>query len=373
VRVISDGSLAATNTGIAAISNSIIKIPSPTGTNYGIMHNKFVVIDAFHSNPNKAIVWTGATNWQEGQINKDPNNVVIIQDQSLAKAYTLEFNEMWGSSGPIPSVTNSRFGPTKTDNTPHEFNIGGKRVECYFSPSDNVNNKLINTINSADNSMQFASMVITRFDIAQAITDKVTAGVDAYGITHSSVGTITWNDLVAGMAPGHMLANADSANSIMHHKYLIVDQENSTNDPLVWTGSHNWSNNANNKNDENTVIIHDQNIANQFYQEFYARFIENGGSIITGTKEQTGLSGLIYPNPNNTNQLMLALANENANDKQIGISIYNSIGQLKFEQSIDSQKGINSINIDISALTAGIYFITIKNYNNQITKKLIRN
>lgn len=373
VRVISDGSLAATNTGIAAISNSIIKIPSPTGTNYGIMHNKFVVIDAFHSNPNKAIVWTGATNWQEGQINKDPNNVVIIQDQSLAKAYTLEFNEMWGSSGPIPSVTNSRFGPTKTDNTPHEFNIGGKRVECYFSPSDNVNNKLINTINSADNSMQFASMVITRFDIAQAITDKVTAGVDAYGITHSSVGTITWNDLVAGMAPGHMLANADSANSIMHHKYLIVDQENSTNDPLVWTGSHNWSNNANNKNDENTVIIHDQNIANQFYQEFYARFIENGGSIITGTKEQTGLSGLIYPNPNNTNQLMLALANENANDKQIGISIYNSIGQLKFEQSIDSQKGINSINIDISAFASGIYYITIKNNNNQITKKLIRN
>jgi hypothetical protein len=70
---------------------------------------------------------------------------------------------------------------------------------------------------------------------------------------------------------------------------------------------------------------------------------------------------------------MLSLDNENSNDKKIGISIYNSIGQLKFEQSIDSQKGINSINIDISALTAGIYFITIKNYNNQITKKLIRN
>jgi phosphatidylserine/phosphatidylglycerophosphate/cardiolipin synthase-like enzyme len=154
---------------------------------------------------------------------------------------------------------------------------------------------------------------------------------------------------------------------------LIVDQENSNNDPLVWTGSHNWSNNANNKNDENTVIIHDQNVANQFYQEFYARFIENGGSIITGTKEQTGLSGLIYPNPNNTDQLNLTLANENANDKHTGISIYNSIGQLKFEQTIDTQKGINSINIDISALASGIYYITIKNNNNQITKKLIRN
>lgn len=375
VRVISDGSLAATNTGIAAISSSIIKIPSPTTSTYGIMHNKFVVIDAYHSNPNKAIVWTGATNWQDGQINRDPNNVVIIQDQSLAKAYTMEFNEMWGDSGPIPSVTNSRFGPTKTDNTPHEFNIGGKRVECYFSPSDNVNNKLINTINAADNSMYFASMVITRFDLSLAITDKVAAGVNAYGLTHSAVGSLTWNDLVAGMSPGHMLANADSANTIMHHKYLIVDQENNNSDPQVWTGSHNWSNNANNKNDENTVVIHDQNIANQFYQEFYARFIANGGNILTSTinGESKNLTASLYPNPNNTNQLMLSFNNENAVGNNTIVSIYNSIGQLKSQQTINTQKGINFINIDISDLTAGVYYINFKNNNTQITKKLIRN
>jgi phosphatidylserine/phosphatidylglycerophosphate/cardiolipin synthase-like enzyme/DNA/RNA endonuclease YhcR with UshA esterase domain len=375
IRVISDGSLAATNTGITAISSSIIKIPSPTGSNYGIMHNKFVIIDAYHSNPNKAIVWTGATNWQEGQINHDPNNVVIFQDQSLAKAYTMEFNEMWGDSGPIPSITNSRFGPTKSDNTPHEFNIGGKRVECYFSPSDNVNNKLINTINSADNSIYFASMVITRFDLSAAITDKVALGINAYGITHSSSGTLTWNDLVTGMLPGHMLANADSANTIMHHKYLIVDQENNASDPQVWTGSHNWSNNANNKNDENTVIIHDQNVANQFYQEFYARFIAYGGNIVTSTlhnqtdNEPTNL----YPNPNNTDYLMLSFINKSAIENNTSLSIYNSIGQLKSQQIISLQNGINMINIDISDLTAGVYYVNFKNNNTQITKKLIRN
>lgn len=375
VRVISDGSLAATNTGINAISSSIIKIPSPTGGNYGIMHNKFVIIDAYHSNPNKAIVWTGATNWQDGQINHDPNNVVIFQDQSLAKAYTLEFNEMWGSNGQIPSITNSRFGPTKTDNTPHEFNIGGKRVECYFSPSDNVNNKLINTINSANNSMYFASMVITRFDLALAITDKVTSGVNVFGLTHSTVGSLTWNDLVAGMQPGQMLANTDSANTIMHHKYLIVDQENSSSDPQVWTGSHNWSNNANNRNDENTVVIHDQNVANQFYQEFHARFIAYGGNIVTSAigsqppNEQINL----YPNPNNTDQLMLSFTNEKALEINTIISIYNSFGQLKSQQSINTEKGINILNIDISDIAAGVYFVTLKNNNTQITKKLIRN
>lgn len=373
VRVISDGSLAATNTGITAINNSIIKIPSPTGGNYGIMHNKFVIIDAKHSNPNKPIVWTGATNWQDGQINRDANNVIIFQDQSLAKAYTLEFNEMWGDSGQIPSVTNSRFGPTKTDNTPHEFNIGGKRVECYFSPSDNVNNKLTNTINSADNSMYFASMIITRFDLAQAITDKVALGVNAYGLTHSAVGTITWNDLVNGMQPAHMLANADSANSIMHHKYIIIDQENNASDPQVWTGSHNWSNNANTKNDENTVVVHDQNIANQYYQEFYARFIQNGGNIVTSSIQNNQVNTALYPNPNNTSNLLLSYYNEKSTLNQTTISIFDCTGKLKMREQINLQSGINNLNINIADLPAGIYFVSFESETGLVTKKLIRN
>jgi phosphatidylserine/phosphatidylglycerophosphate/cardiolipin synthase-like enzyme len=370
VRVISDGSLAATNTGIAAISSSIIKIPSPTGGNYGIMHNKFVIIDANHTNPNKAIVWTGATNWQEGQINHDPNNVVIFQDQSLAKAYTLEFNEMWGSNGPNPSLANSRFGPTKTDNTPHEFNIGGKRVECYFSPSDNVNNKLINTINTADNSMHFASMIITRFDLAQAITDKVALGVDAYGITHSAAGSLTWNDLVIGMQPGHMLANADSANSIMHHKYLIVDQGNNASDPQLWTGSHNWSNNANNRNDENTVVIHDQNVANQFYQEFYARFIQNGGVVLnTITPQNTSNEITIYPNPNNQNVLGVSL-NKEVNEGSI--NMFNLQGQLISSQAIVAQNGTKQFNLNIQHLGTGVYFIEFNFNGNKEVKRLVK-
>jgi phosphatidylserine/phosphatidylglycerophosphate/cardiolipin synthase-like enzyme len=334
------------------------------------MHNKFVIIDANHSNPNKAIVWTGATNWQEGQINHDPNNVVIFQDQSLAKAYTLEFNEMWGSNGPNPSLANSRFGPTKTDNTPHEFNIGGKRVECYFSPSDNVNNKLTNTINTADNSMYFASMVITRFDLAQAITDKVAAGVNAYGLTHSAVGSLTWNDLVNGMQPGHMLANADSANSIMHHKYLIVDQENNSSDPQVWTGSHNWSNNANNKNDENTVVIHDQNVANQFYQEFYARFIQNGGVVLnTITPQNSSNEITIYPNPNNQNVLGVSLNKEVIEGS---INMFNLQGQLISSQAIVAENGTKQFNLNIEHLGTGVYFIEFNLNGNREVKRLVK-
>lgn len=63
------------------------------------------------SNPADAIVWTGSTNWDEEQINSDVNNVIIFQDQTLAQAYTTEFNQMWGGTGLSPNLTNSKFGP----------------------------------------------------------------------------------------------------------------------------------------------------------------------------------------------------------------------------------------------------------------------
>ncbi|MCP4075596.1 MAG: hypothetical protein GY744_05380, partial [Gammaproteobacteria bacterium] len=42
--------------------------------------------------------------------------------------------------------------------------------------------------------------------------------------------------------------------------------------PVAITGSHNWSASAESINDENTLIVYDANIANQFHQEFYQPF-----------------------------------------------------------------------------------------------------
>src|SRR2546425_7892450 len=42
---------------------------------------------------------------------------------ALANAYTLEFNEMWGSSTDAPNASSSRFGARKLDDTPHKFAI----------------------------------------------------------------------------------------------------------------------------------------------------------------------------------------------------------------------------------------------------------
>ena len=89
------------------------------------------------------------------------NNCLAIQDQALAQAYTLEFEEMWGSSSPNYDSTLSKVGSQKTDNTPHTFNIGGRTIELYFSPGDNTTSKIESALNSADYDLEFCLFSFT--------------------------------------------------------------------------------------------------------------------------------------------------------------------------------------------------------------------
>ncbi len=278
VRIIYDGSLDAT--GVQSLNAGIGRIasPEPEYPIYGIMHNKFVVFDANAADPDQSFVWTGATNFTDGQINTDPNDVVIVQDQSLAKAFQLEFNEMFGSDGAQPDQAKARFGPDKADNTPHEFIIGGNRVECYFSPSDGTHSQILNTIASADHSIHIATMLITKSDIAYDLSDKNEEGTDVKVLINNfdQYGEPIVQILKESLAEDMRVTGE---NGIMHHKYMIVDQAQAGSDPIVLTGSHNWSSSAQFRNDENTLIFHDQAVANAYYQEFVERF-GNGQLIV---------------------------------------------------------------------------------------------
>ena len=273
IRIISDMNME-DNAGWDELDPGIGRIISPV-ENYdlgiGIMHNKFVVFDALSPDPMDPIVWTGSTNFTEGQINEDPNNVIIIQDQSLAKAYRIEFEEMFGSTGLQPDSLKARFGGTKTNNTPHEFIIGGSRVESYFSPSDGTNAKIEETIKTADYGLYVNTMIITRDFLASAIADRAEAGVNAKVIVNSETESNIGNVVTILQSLGINFKDY-TGTGILHNKVMIVDPFHPDADPLVLTGSHNWSSSADLRNDENSLIIHNADIANIYYQEFVERF-----------------------------------------------------------------------------------------------------
>ena len=370
VRVIYDGSTSSSM--IPLLNNAIPRLPSPTTTDYGIMHNKFVLFDTDNADANKPFVWTGSTNWTTAQIDgPDTNSVIIIQDQTLAQGYKIEFEEMWGSNTMIPNLTNSKFGPYKTNNTPHQFIIGGKNIESYFSPSDGTNAKIISTINSANTDIDIATMIITRSDIKNTILSKYNGGltnINAVVDVQNPTGN-QFSYLQSGLLPNHAVIYSGSG--IMHHKIMVVDNYNSASDPLVLVGSHNWSTSAETKNDENTLIVHDLNIANQYYQAF-AYLYQYAGGVITAPLSVNGFSNqqinlVAYPNP--TNGIFSLETNNNTSIDTAQISIYNELGQKIMDTRYSN---FSHENIDLSNQSRGLYFISVQSLGKSWEYKIMK-
>ena len=315
----------------------IYRDPSPAG----IMHNKFIIVD--ENSTNNSWVLGGSTNWTTpSNLLNDYNNMVFIQDEAIAKAYTLEFEEMWGGV----------FGNNKSDNTPHKFMTDGKLVEVYFSPSDQTTSHILETIESVDNTLEFGLLSFTRDDLGQAVIDKdIEFGVTARGIIEQENGT--GSEFAALAAASVDVRSHTGVTNIFHHKYLIADANNTSSDPTVLTGSHNWSNNAENNSDENTLIIHDANTANIYLQEFEKRWAELG--VTSSIDELINMEVSIFPNPS------AGIININSDLKINQIHLYAVDG--KYLLTTERKK------IDISI--KGIYFLKIITEKGASVRKVI--
>ncbi|GAA0875226.1 hypothetical protein GCM10009118_16350 [Wandonia haliotis] len=350
------------NTGIAQLNSSIPTLESPVPQwpdGHGIMHNKFVIFDAESADPNKPILWTGSTNFTSQQINTDANNVIIVQDQALARTYQLEFEEMWGGSGANPTISASRFGPDKKDNTPHVLSIAGKRVESYFSPSDQVNQRIIQAVNDAQGDLCINTMLITRDDIANAIVYRKAMGLDIRVLVNSQGETTVWDQLESSL--GVRLANYSTVTGVLHHKLLIAGAVSNMN-PFVLTGSHNWSTSAESRNDENTLIVFDEDVVNRYYQEFMGRF-----GPIASTDELTVEDDniRIFPNPSQGN---VFIVNE-GNTAITSVSVYTPSGKKVYEEKPSPESELHELRL--ADLAGGIYFVEIKSGSHLKTVKIV--
>ncbi len=277
VRWIYDGS--SSNTGLKLVDTSIHRIGSPTSSGYGIMHNKFVVIDANSTDSTDAWVLTGSCNWTSQQITTDYNNLLFIQNKNVAQLYYTEFNKMWGGTSLSPDTTLSTFGPKKTTSANHIFNVNGTKLEVYFSPKDTVGKYLKSVINAATNELFFGIYTFTDNAFATPINTRLSAGVSVRGIMDNfSLKYTPYTTLSTTLGTNMILYTGAG---LYHNKILLKDALHPTKDPIVFTGSFNWSTAAQISNDENAVLVHEPFIANQYYQSLCQNFTDMGGAACT--------------------------------------------------------------------------------------------
>lgn len=353
----------------------------PQGSN--IMHNKFFIFDSRNNNSfSDDWLWGGSANITNAQFYTDAQNVILIQDQALCNTYTREFEEMWGSHGDVNNSSNAKFGIVKLDNTPHLFNIKGKRVECYFSPTDNPSTVIENMIgNNTNKSVFFVAFAFTRFQIANKMKTqfqppvKMVRGVfdNGNGTDPSSVypemkgigGSLPWNP----PAPVYL----DAETGLLHSKYILIDSDLPSSNPIVQTGSFNYSTAASTGNDENFLMIFDSLIANQYLQDFAKRYTLAGGSIkveqISSQIPNVYILDQNYPNPFNPKTV---INYELPKAGLIKLVVYNTLGEVVAELVNEKQSvGKYKVTFDAGNLSSGVYFYKLITGDFINTKKMI--
>lgn len=213
----------------------------------GLMHNKFAVIDRIE-------VWTGSMNFTLSGAYKADNNLIRLRSAQLAEDYLVEFEEMF---------VEDRFGPGSPADTPYSrLEVEGTPVEVYFSPDDGVAGRLVESILGAKESIHFMAYSFTSNEIAEAVLARAAAGVEVAGVFDESQAGQNQGSEFERLKGAGLEVRLDGNPGSMHHKVMILDGR------VVVTGSYNFSNNAETRNDENLLVIEDPEIAARYEEEF---------------------------------------------------------------------------------------------------------
>jgi hypothetical protein len=358
------------NAGITVIDESFGQHP---GT--GIQHNKFMVFDAADGDPANDVVWTGSVNLIDNPSDNGihaKDNAIIISDPAVARAYTLEFNEMWGSTGMTPNPAQSRFGENKTNNTPHFFTVGGTPLEIWFSHGDNVSQTIVNRLAEADHAVYFCIYAFSRNEIGYAMRDAHERGAAVRGVFDNEGDQFSeWLTLQGFGADIHVT----DGGGILHHKYMILDGQDANSDPTVIAGSYNWSNSAEDTNNENTIVMHSAALANQYLQEFAARYHQAGGTAdFSGLAEPAARPralriAAVYPNPfNPATQVELELPQAGP----VRLSAFDIAGRQVWSRELGFRPaGLLRERLDFSAQASGLYLLRAESPAGAATAKLL--
>ncbi|MGB8212161.1 MAG: phospholipase D-like domain-containing protein [Anaerolineales bacterium] len=214
------------------------------GRSAGLMHDKIIIIDG-------KILYMGSWNMSYTDTFRNNNNLLRITNSTLIANYQAKFNELFADK---------RFGMHAQVGalTPH-LTIDGVQVENYFSPVDNVMDKLVAYVQGAKKSIRFMIYTYTDTALANAMIGRYQAGVDIEGVIESQ------DALEGALVPlfcANLRVKLDGNPYIMHHKVIVID------DDTVITGSFNFTKSADQINDDNVLVIHDPDLAKQYLQEF---------------------------------------------------------------------------------------------------------
>lgn len=136
-----------------------------------------------------------------------------------------------------------------------------ENIDVYFCPEDFCADKVIEKINLAEKNIDLAIYSFSLDEIAQALINANKRGVKVRVVFDYLQASANYSvdELIELEGIDIKIRKASGS---MHNKFCIIDKK------VVLTGSFNYSVNANERNDENLVILNYENIAKEYFNEF---------------------------------------------------------------------------------------------------------
>jgi phosphatidylserine/phosphatidylglycerophosphate/cardiolipin synthase-like enzyme len=181
--------------------------------------------------------------------------------ETAATTITVTVTETKVNTGIITTTVTKPYTTTLTTTVVSTRITGGVVEYVCFSRVEQCDSMLINLISQARKSIYVAMYSFTRDGLASALVDAKNRGVEVKVIMEEENAYVQGSDYRMLKEAG-VDVRLDGNPALMHHKFMIVDGE------LVVTGSYNWSTAAEDKNDENFVVIRDKEVVDRFTQEF---------------------------------------------------------------------------------------------------------
>jgi phosphatidylserine/phosphatidylglycerophosphate/cardiolipin synthase-like enzyme len=251
----------------------------------GLGHNKFVVLS---DSSGQTAVWTGSTNWSTTGLCTQINNGLLITDKKVAGLYRKQWDRLRDASPPKLDPANFPKSLVDANDKPTNLSVGGASLTIQFTRTSDGSDMdtLRELINSARNAILFLMFtpgkqglhtlagqrandrhmyirgVVSTLGTDAGDSDKNVLDVslvssdrkfkpDRYTVVQPQGNESDLGPWIAEVTRKTFLSQVGHA--IVHSKVLVIDPL--SDDPIVVTGSHNFSASASEKNDENLVII----------------------------------------------------------------------------------------------------------------------
>jgi phosphatidylserine/phosphatidylglycerophosphate/cardiolipin synthase-like enzyme len=251
----------------------------------GLGHNKFVVLS---NATGPRAVWTGSTNMSTTGLCTQVNNGLLIEDRDIAQLYRDQWDLLKDASP--PKLEPAGFPPAlvKANDKSHSFSVGGAEVTVWFTRTSDGRDMdaLRGLISSANDCILFLMFtpgkqglhtlagrranekemyvrgVVSTLGNEKGDSDKNVLDIhlvssdkkfkpDHYTVLQPQGADVALGPWIAEITRKTFLSQIGHA--IVHSKVFVIDPL--SDNPVVVTGSHNFSAPASEKNDENLAIL----------------------------------------------------------------------------------------------------------------------